>query len=393
MTKRSFLSVVLIAILSSCAIRSAFIIKKTTAPQLEDKTIVLNYIENRSAIILPVYINGKEYRFVFDTGAQATLISKEIMDEIGLKEKSHINISDVRNAKQKLHVSILDSIRLSDELSYSNVGVLIYDFNKTPAFSCLNIDGVIGTNIIRSNNWKIDFDNHKLDVSSLEKEVKKTGETIALPFTQDNRGVPYVDLFVNGKKQQFMLDMGKSSDIISLSPDIPITKTDYKSVGYSSFGLFGQNKCDTISYGSADLTDSAKFTSNDVIITHSKDARSLIGVGFLDKFYHTATFDYNNDKLLLEKREKVDKEIMDYPISAVVSENNLTISSKDITLSDIQIGDTIVGINKIDFDGSNTCDLVNEFQNSRINKETITLKINRQGVISESTFSLHPIHD
>jgi predicted aspartyl protease len=398
MQKRVLLSILLIAILSACGIRSAFILKKTTPPELNEKTVVLNYIENRSAIILPVKINNKKYRFVYDTGAQATLISKEIMprlpadrDDISLKKKSHINITDVRNSVQKLKVSVLDSLQLSPDLTYTGVGVLVYDFNKTPAFSCIQIDGVIGTNVIRQNNWKIDFDNHKVEVSGLEKEVKKTDKTIALPFSQDHRGVPYVDLFMNETEQQFMVDIGKNSDLISLSSELPFDEYQHKTVGHSSFGLFGKNKQDTITYGSANLTDSAQFEIKNIRLTHATHTHSLIGVGFLHKFYHTATFDYKNNQILLEKKENVNREIMNYPVSVMVGKNNLTISSKDINLSDIQIGDTVVGINKVDYDGSNTCELVEEVKNSRKNGNPIILRIKRLGVMSEFTFSLYPI--
>ena len=68
----------------------------------------LRYENSFSLIIVAVKIKGHSYGFIFDTGANATIVSIEVANAIGLIEKSSIVVKDAHAISQKLTVGFID---------------------------------------------------------------------------------------------------------------------------------------------------------------------------------------------------------------------------------------------------------------------------------------------
>ena len=147
--------VAIIFLINSCALKSVSILSKADLLSSANGQTLISYDNSFGLVVIPVTINGKVYRFVFDTGAQTTVVSKELADNIGLEKQSSVNVSDAHSSSQRLSVGVIDSINLGN-FCYNNVGTLINDFQKNAQFSCLKIDGILGMNIIKLNNWKVD---------------------------------------------------------------------------------------------------------------------------------------------------------------------------------------------------------------------------------------------
>src|ERR1700756_5820399 len=116
----------------------------------------ISFAQDISLIILNVKIKGHPYRFIFDTGAGATLVSKEISDALGLKTVGEIQVEAGNNVTKAVSVSVIDTLHL-DGFYYTNVGVLVNDIKQIPEMACIHVDGVLGINAIKLINWQINY--------------------------------------------------------------------------------------------------------------------------------------------------------------------------------------------------------------------------------------------
>ena len=186
-----------------------------------------------------------------------------------------------------------------------------------------------------------------------------------------------------------MIDSGKNSDIISISNEVDfnIPKLNRSSVGYLGFGMFGNSEIDTTDYYKTSLSNSNASFSN-VIISQSKENKSLIGIGFLQKHYNSVLFDFKNNLMYAEKKQVDNDEYLSDGISPMLLNNEtIVIGSKNVNFSPdvdkLNVGDTIVGINNVSLENTKSaCELLDEIWRSNKNQESITLKVSRMGKIS-----------
>ena len=112
---------------------------------------------------------------------------------------------------------------------------------KNKVFSCHNIDGILGVDIIKEFNWTIDYDKKILimyPANHFPKKTKKMHE-LELEF-QKNRS--YVFLKLKDKKLRFLLDTGAGGFSNISKKDYNLTSIDdYKqlSVQSASIGVNG----------------------------------------------------------------------------------------------------------------------------------------------------------
>ena len=86
----------------------------------------------KDKIIVPVSIEGKEYRFILDTGAP-NIISNEINNLISPKLIKTIPVSDASGKKENLKVVSVKNLILGN-IEFINTATLVYDLNSNPIF-------------------------------------------------------------------------------------------------------------------------------------------------------------------------------------------------------------------------------------------------------------------
>lgn len=364
--------------LSACSVKvfrilSSAKINKEVTFQKTDYSSPLGFI------ILPIEIKGKTYKFLFDTGAQTTIVSQNLASTVGIEAKGKISTEDSQKKKKKLTVSLIDTM-IFEKIIYNDVGVLISDFNENTFFSCLEIDGILGMNVIKLNNWEVNFENKKLTLYDRNNKVF-THHTSVIEFYR-NRNMPFVDLYVNDHVEQFLIDTGKNGNEVSISSKLPIQRVEEVFFGYSSLGLFGKSNADTVKYAFAKLSDSSGFVQENVIISQCNKDKKLIGLGFFEERCNSIYFDFKDNKLYLNEKDKV-LQPTKYPFSALLTDNGtMVVTATNIKYNDLKIGDTIVAVNEIAFDEYNACNLVYEIWDTRKNDEFITLSVLRNSRLS-----------
>lgn len=254
-------------------------------------------------IIIPVQLGGKDYKFLFDTGAPNS-ISQEIQNELNYKmvSKGHIVDSDQNRAKVK-YIQI-DSLMIGN-LPFYDQTAFVGDFTQNPLIKCLNIDGIVGSNLMRHCNWTIDYRAKRI---SMTNDSMETNELSKISFQTDNQYNILVDLNVGkAKVKNITVDYGSNGSLslptktyTSLQNLNEINKS-YNEIGFSQAGMIGNviklNRemayVDSLWLGD-EYALNARLTS---------EKSGLLGSKVLSNW--VISIDWSNQYLILQERQEV----------------------------------------------------------------------------------------
>ena len=207
------------------------------------ETIDFEVINNK--IIVPTSINGKTYHFMLDTGAP-NLISEQLQKELNINVIQEIPVSDANNIKQTMKLVELPEISLGN-LTIENTLSLSYDFHKNPFFQCLNIDGIIGSNLFKDKAVKISLKEKKLYVTDKVKKLNPKTKRVKLQLIGWQLS-PYIKIELEGNKtrgiEPILIDTGMdgfydiSNRNFSQLKDYDTYSQQISSIGIGGFSLF-----------------------------------------------------------------------------------------------------------------------------------------------------------
>ncbi len=154
----------------------------------------------KSLIVLPVEINGTSKKFIFDTGADYSLIQRD--STIGKTSK----VSGASKRKAVLGREIIKSMKFGS-IDFRNTSALNGDLvglkEQIP-----NFGGLIGQSIISKANWLIDYPNKKLRISN-RNLVDNSFKRIQI---KRKNGAPYTYITIDGVKHKVIIDLGSTSE-------------------------------------------------------------------------------------------------------------------------------------------------------------------------------------
>jgi predicted aspartyl protease len=155
-------------------------------------------------IVVPVIIGGETYHFLFDTGA-ATVISEEIAARLALKPLFKNNIVDGSGTVQEEPFYSMPNVQFGG-VEFKNMVAIVSDMKKFETLYCVKIDGLLGTNIMRTCHWKIDYTNGVITMS--DKAIKPEGNFYAVDFKESFSGSPVLELFMGDYSVSMLMDTG-----------------------------------------------------------------------------------------------------------------------------------------------------------------------------------------
>lgn len=344
------------------------------------ETLAIEFVKNK--IVLPVEIQGKSYRFILDTGAP-NIISKEIESILEPELIESIPITDINEQKEKLDVVLVKNLKLGSVI-FENTASLVYDFNANPVFKCFNIDGFIGSNMLRNSIIQIDKKKKLLVLTDGEKKLTLDKKKSSKIKFVDDQSSPYLWVDLKGTdsgKELLLIDLGAdniynvSRENYSILEKKQIFNILGESEGASSLGLFG-NVSKNSQYRL--LLPTLKINNSELknIITETtNDSNSKIGSKLLD--FGVMTINYRNKRFYFKPYSNNTNVLnTDYGFSRTIKNNKVIVGFvwDEKLKSKMTYGDEIIEINDIKIDQSKICDLITgnlELEN----KKTITLKI------------------
>ncbi|MBK5263955.1 MAG: retroviral-like aspartic protease family protein [Alphaproteobacteria bacterium] len=161
-------------------------------------------------ITLPIHIDGKgPFNFVVDTGAERTVISRELAIRLALVADAPVKINSITGISQVNTVMI-------PRLSYGHgempaVQAPVLDADNLGAAGLLGLDG------LESKRLVIDFRKQKMEISDSREPVFKDPGAIIVRARRRFGQLILVDSQANGEKIQVILDTGTDQSIGNLA--------------------------------------------------------------------------------------------------------------------------------------------------------------------------------
>tara|TARA_R110002126_G_scaffold290356_1_gene447133 strand:- start:12525 stop:13688 length:1164 start_codon:yes stop_codon:yes gene_type:complete len=312
----------------------SFVSKKTSIP----------FSYNKKLIVVNAYLNNSKNTnsFIFDTGAFQSKVEYHLSEELNLKTISKRNNGTAQGIKREIEITSIDTIRLSESRFFNiGAGKLKYDTNSYSP--CIAKDGIIGANLIKLTNWKIDYDKKEMEVSRTPFSINTNEEHYNLKFiTSFLSGVPKVNVVLDGKViENVIFDLGFNGGLV-----VPYkfanqfhsdnTKTI---IDQSTAGIFGSNR-DTLLV--KELNVKLGNFQTKIPVEFSSLNKALLGNDFLEHF--TIYLDYKNNKITLVPISNVEVDKVKPFIPGVLNDS-LWIVNRTKAGIPLKIGDTLRTIN------------------------------------------------
>ncbi|WP_394749066.1 aspartyl protease family protein [Spongiimicrobium salis] len=301
-------------------------------------------------ITIPIIFNGIEKQFLFDTGASHSIGFSWVGKELKSTRKT-INVSSSGGRVSKLRY------HKSGKIELGSVKINKHRILKTrdsEIFSCYNIDGVLGVDIISEFNWTIDFKEKYLIM--YPKTFVPESTQLMHPMQLQHKRRPFLILKTEkGKSVRFLLDTGAtSSDInkkvlLDTSSENPL---DYE-IYSGSYDFNGKRKNSFLKVLKRPFT-SEKVTINGVFdygIQSSKIGNRL--------WKDNRLFLSENKKMFLVKNPVLDEFRSNYDCSFVFNDGAIIVGhvvvDSEAWEKGIRQGDEVKALNGKTF--SNFCEI------------------------------------
>ncbi len=337
--------------------------------------------------IIKASINDIEYNFLFDTGMPTTL-SEIIVKELTLKSKSSVMGSDVNgNSQQESYVMVNEII--VGGISFKQVKTLSTDLKSGFEIGCLNLDGVIGNNLIKDAIWEIDYEKKVIRLTDNIVNFKIPDDADVIKFkTNAKKGYysPNIEIAINNKsRKDVKFDTGSNKGI-NLPFDYYSSVLDVnKSVEYygqASAALYGKgenkkyldSKVESIKIGDLQLQNQ--------IVTFDENYPT-VGNKLFENF--KIFISYVENKISMVKQKEYTNTILEnFGFQTAVINKKAIVSiiykNSNAEKKGLQIGDEIITVNDLNFPELISKDACDFLLNNPIKKmNSINIVFSRNG--------------
>jgi hypothetical protein len=233
---------IFVLILSGCSKKIIRSLQKGSVGIAEfHKVIDVEY--DGGLLIIPVTIQEVTYRFLFDSGAPLC-ISEEIQQLYAYNKISSVGLTDTDGSSSKVDVVEINSISI-DGIPFIDQSAFVLSMKAHPMIKCIGVDGIIGSNLMRFCNWKINIRKKQISLSNNMDQLA-IENAVTLPFTTDIQYNIYLNMRIDSLNfGSFELDYG-STGYLSIFPrtmnaliNNEIIDTVFKEFGYRQSGILG----------------------------------------------------------------------------------------------------------------------------------------------------------
>jgi len=298
MTRKSYLLLALMGFLISACSTNRSLFRKGTVDQSSFVEEIPFTLEN-DLIFLDLEMAGKTFRFILDTGAP-NVVTKEVAEALHLSREVYGNVGDSQGQSSELESVMLPPVTLGN-LTFSNTAALVADMRAIPIFDCLEVDGLLGSNLMAKTIVQIDFQEQVVRMAS-DRSAYDITDPIRLPFSIRSTFTPVIKSLRVGDQtvENITLDYGSGNGLTlpqNLFSEATLETAPVVSRGASGTGLYGTGRGEIV-YTPALVP---AFGTDSLMIRIRPQSSRLLGVDILKQF--KATIDWNRKELLLERQK------------------------------------------------------------------------------------------
>ena len=348
-------------------------------------------------IIIKVSVDDSEpLDFIFDTGSGFTVLDDDVTKALNLSGKK----IEMNNASSTWQLIKHNTLAINHFLMEKNIKVYSTDFDHLEISLGMDIDGIVGYDLLRHHSIYVNFDSKTINIYDLGSGPKK-GD--AIPFTMDT-SIPVVQGNVtlnNGEPHpgSFYFITGAGTTLDFNSPYAKQWDVINKTGKHYSYYVKGLSKDETLHYeghvlslefGKQKIEDLpiGISTASDGIQA-SKNVSGIIGSQIIRMY--NFTIDYGTNMLYLEKDHTYDA---NFKVNCSGIDVQLSEDKKKVLIhqvfeespaseAGIKLNDELVKINGKTMAEVNLADVKKILKEEG---ETVELVINQGG--SEKTVSL-----
>ncbi|TRW25149.1 hypothetical protein FMM05_07525 [Flavobacterium zepuense] len=341
-------------------------------PAQKNYLTTVPYTFKRDKMIVQASINNKTYNFLFDTGAPMAITAK-VAKELGITSVNKLQIQDANGASDSLAVVNLNNIKIGT-VTFNGVPTLVVD--KLGPLECLNIDGFIGSNVLRNSIVQILPGNKTIIITDSPKSLKLSRKNSVKMFVEPGQASPLVSISLLTDKmdadETVLIDTGMSgfydlsTAVYKNAQQYDLFKTLAQATGFYTLGLYGNSKSELQYQVKLPELAIGKFGFKNITATTTSDLRSRVGIELLK--HGNITLDYLNGRFYFEPfgdKKSVDLAEKSWPFKPVVKDDKIIIGIVwDAALAGkIDAGDEILSFGNLNFNGMDVCQkLLSDFK-------------------------------
>ncbi|WP_242157441.1 retropepsin-like aspartic protease [Aestuariivivens sediminis] len=339
---------------------------KTGKPISKTYYAEIAYEDVGGKLIIPVTIQNTTYRFLFDTGAP-NVISEDLAKDINARITQSISVSDANQKRQRMRIVTLPQLTMAN-VSFKNTSALVFEKAQNLVFDCFQIDGIIGSNLLRHSVVQIQPKNKLIIVTNYRRKLELNAHKGVELMLRGDQSSPYVSISLKGSKtakEEVLIDTGASGfyDMChtnyQLMKDHEIVQTYASGSGTSSIGLFGNAEHFLQYQVHIPQIELDGHAFKNVSTTTSSDNNSRLGSDILK--YGNITLDFKRKRFYFHPfNDETDVTKLDFGFTPTIANNKLIVGVvweeylKDI----IKAGDEIIKVNDMDYSKLNICDVI-----------------------------------
>ncbi len=275
--------------------QGAFWSRGTVSPQAFCDTIPFEWVEDK--IIINVNIQGKNRRFLFDTGAPL-LIFDALQAEMNNPALKTVKTSDVTGQGREQETVWVGALQIGS-ITFRDVPALVIDYNEIGIIQCFDIEGFIGSNALRNCVVHIDAERQHLIIADrFERLALVNPQKVRLRLDGSNR--PWVRIGLGNRIKTMALFDSGSGKLLDISEQT-LTKTQQKQIsrivrqgfGSTSSGLYGPGQVRPVLRVATTSLNIGNAAINNIITTAPVEKpRDAMGLGLAA--FGAITIDYPN---------------------------------------------------------------------------------------------------
>jgi hypothetical protein len=314
-------------------------------------------------IIVKANIQGKTYRFLLDTGAP-NAISKALYEKLKPTILDEVKMADANGT-----LGGMTRVVNIEELSFGNVvfnNIPTIVFEDFMLLDCMQIDGFIGSNMLRNSVIQISYADETLILSDNHTRLNLSEDLATDMELSDEQSIPFIEITLRSEIEgsdwvQFDTGCQCFYDISSRGYDsvfrkYPLLKLENEGYGGNGMSIWGFNEAKRYKLTAPELVINGTTFQN-VSTQSSTDNNSRIGHVLLQ--YGKVTMDFPRKKFYFESyKTPVDLTQKDFPIDFKFEGTKLLVGTiwgeKYAQL--INVGDQILSIDDVNCETINPCE-------------------------------------
>ena len=369
---------------------------------LHAQEVTIPFQEDQGIMYVKMKVNNHEQplNFVFDTGASSTVLDSSIAEKIGVKANGNTRATGA-SGSASYQVASSNAITFNN-LKLENITLILTDLSAISRRSVLNVDGIIGNDILKSFYTSINYEQKQIYLYKSLNEIDELESFKEVDFVFKGTPIPKVEIKMvlkNGESHTGMayVDTGARLNFLMNTPFVEkhrikskigksITNKAQTLTTSTTFVRGTVNKLQMAGFNFGEMPVSLAYAKSGV--SSGKQYMGILGSVVLRRFH--MIFDYQHKKMYL-KPNRFYKEGFIFPrsgFSMIRDQDKILIeritAGSEAQKIGIQAGEELIAI-----DGKKGNLAYYRKQLNDINKKQINIRIRKKdGSIKEMTLQL-----